>query len=78
MPKERLQILVEPEQRRALEREAERTGLSVGALIRQAIDEHLGAPTPGDRRAAVGRLAARSAPHVEPDELSRLLDDAWG
>lgn len=82
MPKERLQILVEPEQRRALEAASERTGMSIGMLIRDAIDQYLSEATVVARRmareAAVDWFAAASAPVPEPDELRRLIDDRTG
>jgi hypothetical protein len=79
MPKERLQILIEPEQRRALEQASERTGLAIGMLVRQALDEYFRPQAVAARemlrRGAVERIAGRSAPVPEPDELRRLIDE---
>lgn len=79
MPKERLQILIEPEQKRALEEASERTGLSVGMLIRDAIDEYFREANVIARRMlrddALQWFAERSAPVPEPEELRRLIDD---
>lgn len=79
MPKERLQILIEPEQKQALERQSELTGMSIGMLIRDAIDQYLREPNVVARRmareAALDWFAARSAPVPEPDELRRLIDE---
>jgi hypothetical protein len=79
MPKERLQILIEPEQRRALEQASERTGLAIGMLVRQALDEYLRPQAVVARemlrRGAAERIAGRSAPVPEPHELRRLIDD---
>jgi hypothetical protein len=82
MSKERLQILIEPEQRRALQEASERTGMSVSMLIRDALDEYLRETNVLARRmareAAVDWFAARRAPVPEPDELRRMIDDRTG
>lgn len=73
MLKERLQIMVDREQRRGLDAEARRLGISVGALVREAIDERLGG---SDRRrrceavAEMSRVAAgRSPSQAEIDAI---------
>lgn len=76
----RLQVLVDEERYAALERESQRTGSSVGAVVRAAIDERL-APE-GRRRDGAGRrlLDAPSMPVGEPDELAAeitRLADRW-
>jgi predicted DNA-binding protein len=43
MFRERLQLLISPEQRRRLEAEARQRDASVASVIREAIDRHLGA-----------------------------------
>jgi hypothetical protein len=82
MPKERLQILIEPEQRRALEEASKRTGMSVSMLIRDAVDEYLRETNMVARRmareVAVDWFAGRNAPVPEPDELRRMIDDRAG
>jgi hypothetical protein len=60
MLRERLQILVTAQQRRRLETEAKRRGLSVGALIREAIDARYGAVTTEDRLGAVMEIGKLS------------------
>jgi hypothetical protein len=79
MPKERLQILIEPEQKQALERQSELTGMSIGMLIRDALEQYLRETNVAARRmareAAYDRLAARAAAVPEPDELRRLIDE---
>lgn len=75
MLKERLQILVTAEQRRLLEAEAGRTGTSVAALIRAAIDQRYGTISREDRRRAVEEIGRMKGRYVEPAELARLIDD---
>lgn len=75
MLKERLQILVSREQRRRLEAEARRTGSSVGALVREAIDARVGATAVDARLAAVDAIAALSGTYLPPDELDTIVGD---
>lgn len=51
----RTQILLEEEQYRLLKVEAERTGASLGALVRAAVDARFGRSS-GDQRAALEAL----------------------
>ena len=74
MLKERLQILVSAEQRLRLEGEARLTGMSVGALVREAIDARFGAPTLPDRRRALAVITAMSGRYLAPEELEELVD----
>ncbi len=78
MLKERLQLLVDPEQRRRLDAEARRRGVSVGAVVRDAIDAQLGTSTRAERaRAIAGMRAARPrGPSLEPEEIERLIHAA--
>ncbi|WP_168197049.1 ribbon-helix-helix protein, CopG family [Agromyces laixinhei] len=55
----RVQVLFEPEQYAALEAEAAAAHMSVGALIREAVDERL-ARRRRDARAALDALWARA------------------
>lgn len=76
MHKERLQILVDREQRRGLNAEAERLGTSVGAVVRQAIDARLGGTDRRRRLEAVeemSRAASGRAPTLE--EIDGILDE---
>ena len=66
----RLQVLVDPERHAALEREAARTGRSVGAVVREALDERLGLTAPHAHGAGARLLAAPPAPVGEPDGLA--------
>ncbi|MDO8213773.1 hypothetical protein [Conexibacter sp. CPCC 206217] len=75
MLNERLQILVTSEQRRRLEREAQRRGVSVGSLIREAVDAHFGGVTVEDRRQALTVIAAMRGSFATPEELNRMVED---
>ena len=72
---ERLQILVSPEQRKRLEAEAGRRGTSVAALIREAVDEYLGATPPDQRLRAVEGIGGMRGRFLSPDELERLVEE---
>jgi hypothetical protein len=71
---ERLQILVSPEQRRRLETEAGRRGTSVAALIREAVDLHIGPVARGERDRALGAIRAMHGRFLPPEELERLVE----
>jgi uncharacterized protein YcfJ len=75
MLKERLQILVSAEQRLRLEEEARLAGMSVGALVREAIDARFGTPSLADRRRAFTAVAAMRGRYVSPEEIEALGDD---
>lgn len=53
-------MLLTPRQRQRVEREAELRGVSIGAVIREAIDAHVGATA--TREDALERLFALDAP----------------
>jgi predicted DNA-binding protein len=73
---ERLQILLAPEQRRRLDAEASRRGTSVAAVIREAIDAHLGVVTREQRLEAVEAIRRADAiPFVPPEELNRIAEE---
>jgi len=67
---ERLQVLIETEQRHRLEREAKARGTSVATLVRHAID--LAFPLDVDVRAAAA-TAVLDAPSMEVGEVEELL-----
>ena len=75
MLRERLQILVSAEQRLRLEEEARRAGMSVGALVREAIDARFGAPNLADRRRAFAAVTAMHGRYLSPEELEDLGDE---
>jgi hypothetical protein len=72
---ERLQILLDGERRRRLEQEASSRGVSVAALIRDAID--LVYPSTADerQRAAALVLDADAMEVPDPEALRSELDD---
>lgn len=72
---DRLQILVTQEQRRRLEAHAGHLGVSVGKVVRDAIDETLGAATPDARLRAAEEIVAMGAAFTPPEELERILDE---
>jgi hypothetical protein len=74
MLSERLQILVSKDQRRRLESEAQRRGASVGQLIREAVDAHLGHVGEAERLEALEGIRATRGAFLSPDELNRLVD----
>lgn len=75
MLKERLQILINPDQRRRLEMEAKRRGTSVASLIREAVDSHFGAVTHADRMHALDEIRTMKATFLPPDELGRISEE---
>lgn len=78
MLKERLQVLIDSDQRERLEHESRRRGTSVGRLVRDAID--LAYPVGrASRREAATRLL-EADPMAVPDvaELRGELDDLRG
>lgn len=79
MLSERLQVLIERDQRRRLEREAARRGTSVALLIREAID-HSFPPGELSRATAASRLLAAEPMDVPPTvgELRAELDGLHG
>lgn len=71
---ERTQVLLTPAQRAKAERIAEAEGISVGAVLRAALDAY-GDDDPGDRRRAVEELMSMDAPVEDWQALkSALLD----
>lgn len=75
MLNERLQILMTSEQRRRLEREARQRGVSVGSLIRDAIDARFGGVTTEERLAALDEIRAmRVNADMTPEEINQMID----
>lgn len=74
----RLQILLEERQHALLQREADRRGTSVAALIREAVDRVYG-PGADRQAAAAALLAAEPMPVDDWDTMKQeLLDDLSG
>ena len=78
MKTERLQVLIDTEQRDRLERVAARRGVSVASLVRRAID--VAYPSGLEQRAAIaaGILAAEPMDVPEPEDLRAELDTIRG
>lgn len=74
----RLQVLVERDQYRRLEAAAAERGVSVAAVVREAVGHYLGAG-PDQVRAAVERILAAEPMQVpDPAELRAELDELRG
>ena len=73
---ERLQLLLSRAQRLRLEAEAKRRRISVGALIREAIDLRLHTVPVEKRRRAVAKIKAMSGGRfLTVQELERIVDE---
>jgi len=75
MLKERLQVLITSEQRRRLEAEAQRRGVSVGSLVREAVDARFASMTKADRLRAVEEIGAMKGKFLSPEELNRIVEE---
>jgi hypothetical protein len=71
----RLQVLIDERRYRRLQASAEKRGVSIGQLIREAIDRSYSSDE--DRRAAAGQRILEAAPMDVPDvtELKRELEE---
>jgi hypothetical protein len=78
MLKERLQVLIDREQRERLEREATARGTSVATLVREAIDLTFPPAQPRRRSAAEAILAAEPMPAPDLVDLRQELDELRG
>ncbi|MGH9115626.1 MAG: ribbon-helix-helix protein, CopG family [Acidimicrobiales bacterium] len=70
----RLQVLIDDDRWSRLEEEAGRRGVSVGALVREAIDERFPSRSEEQRAALRSVLGAAAMDVPSPDELHRELD----
>jgi len=78
MLERRLQILIDEERHRRIVAAAKERGMSVGAVVREAIDRGLSAPD-GRRQAAARRILDAAPMDVpEPDALAAELDALRG
>jgi hypothetical protein len=71
MKSERLQVLIEREQRERLEREAAARGTSVALLVREAIDQAF--PPEGGTRAAAAAGLLAAEPMAVPKRVKDLV-----
>ncbi len=77
MERVRTQIYLDPDQHRALRREARRAGLSMAALIRRLLDEHLRPrPDGASRKHLLGLVGLWDDPRPDVSEdHDRYLGD---
>ena len=73
MYSERLQILLTPDQRRRLQREAKRRKSSVTALVREAVEAHFGVAPEGSKEQAYRAIVGRRSRYVAPETLDELV-----
>lgn len=71
----RLQILLDDERHERLTAESRRSGRSVGALVRDALDRTYPSVTRRKREAARRILAAPRMPIGDPEEIRAELDE---
>jgi len=72
---QRIQVLLSIDQRRRLEAEARRRGVSVGSLIREAVDARFGAVTREDRLRAVREIREmRGGRFLSAEKINRLVE----
>ena len=76
MYSERLQVLFSKEQRNRLQAEARTRGVSVGSLVREAIEKKLQSPTREEKARAWDEIKAMRAggPAPSPEELDRMVE----
>jgi hypothetical protein len=75
MPTRRLQIRLDDDRHRRLTAEADRRGVPVAVLVREAIDAALPPPAPERVAAARAILAAEPMTMPSPDALCSELDE---
>lgn len=77
MAKERLQLLIEPRQRVALDRESTRTGRPIGELVRDAIDARYDADRERRMAAFEEMKRMRVEINLSPEEIERLIQTKY-
>jgi hypothetical protein len=78
MLQRRLQILIDEERHQRIVDAARERGMSVGAVVRDAIDRGLTDPAARRRSAGNRLLAAEPMELPDPQQLARELDDLRG
>lgn len=71
-----MQVLIDESRWRRLEERARRRGVSVGHVVREAIDAYLPSDEERRRRAWQELLAAPKMEVPDPDELRREINEA--
>ncbi|MGH3981674.1 MAG: hypothetical protein ACRDST_03010 [Pseudonocardiaceae bacterium] len=74
---ERTQVLLTTEQRRRVEQLAARSSVSVGAVIRAAIDAYLPSATPEQRHRALDDLSSLEAPVADWSVMEAEIDAGY-
>lgn len=74
---ERTQVLLTKAQRAKVERLAQASSRSIGAVIREAIDALGHQPPPKQRQQALTQLFSLQAPVDDWDVLEREIEDAY-
>ena len=78
MSTQRVEIRLDPEQRRKLDDIAKRNRVSISDIVRRLIDQEYEEEMRQRRIAAVERMARMEVEDVpEPEELSRQLDETY-
>ncbi len=78
MLQRRLQVLIDDDRHARLQALAKARGVSVGTLVREAIDRGLASPEHGRAAAAARILAAEPMPVPPVDDLIAELDELRG
>lgn len=73
---ERLQILIRPDQRALLDREAKRRDTSIGQIVRDAVDAEVGVAPATARQEALDRLLGigASLKYLSVEEMNLAID----
>lgn len=74
---ERTQVLLTEEQRLKVQQLAARSSVSVGAVIRAAIDAYLPPASPEQRRRALDDLLSLNAPVAEWDVMAAEIETGY-
>ena len=72
----RLEIRLHPEKLLMLKEEAAKKKISVGSMVREAIDSYC-AVSAAERLAAVNKLAALSAPVTDWDKMKKEIEAGY-
>lgn len=73
---QRVQVLLPPDQYRALRERAARQRVSMGALVREALSRELNLPTREERLAAVERMGRMDLPVADWRQMKREILEA--
>ena len=71
----RMQILVSPQQYRALRAAASKRRMSMSEVVREALSKQLDLPSIEERLAAVERLSKLNAPVADWEQMEREIEE---